>query len=76
MAPVKLTIVGDPLELTVSQCTWCANRSPDGTRCKAYPKGIPVELLFNEHDHRTPFPGDNGILYQPVQLGLAQRGAA
>jgi hypothetical protein len=73
MAPVKFTIVGNPSDLTVSQCTFCAHRSPDGTRCRAFPNGIPVEILFNEHDHSTAFQGDNGILYQPIQLGEAQK---
>jgi hypothetical protein len=71
MAPVKFTIVGNPTDLTVSQCTFCAHRSPDGTKCRAYPNGIPVEILFNEHDHSAAYQGDNGILYQPVQLGEA-----
>jgi len=66
---VKFTIVGKPNDLRVSQCTFCAHRSPDGTRCKAYPKSIPVELLYNEHDHRLEFPGDNGVRYQPIILG-------
>jgi len=70
---VKFTIVGNPNELKVSQCTFCAHRSPDGTRCKAYPSGIPVELLYNEHDHRMAFPGDNGIRYQPIILGNSGR---
>jgi hypothetical protein len=73
VAAVKFTIVGHPNELKVSQCTFCSHRSPDGTRCKAYPSGIPVELLYNEHDHRTAFPGDNGIRYQPIILGHTGR---
>jgi len=73
MAPVKFKIVGNPADLRVSQCTFCAHRSPDATRCKAYPKGIPVEILFNEHDHCEAFPGDNGIRYQPIQLGFAKK---
>ena len=73
MAPVNFTIVGNPSDLTVSQCTFCAHRSPDGTKCRAYPNGIPVEILFNEHDHFTPFQGDNGILYEPIQLGEAEK---
>jgi hypothetical protein len=71
MAAVQFTIVGKPNELKVSQCTFCANRSPDGTACKAFPTGIPVELLYNEHDHRMEFPGDNGVRYQPIILGHA-----
>jgi hypothetical protein len=68
---VKFTIVGNPNELKVSQCTFCAHRSPDGTACKAFPNGIPVELLYNEHDHRLEFAGDNGVRYQPIILGRA-----
>jgi len=71
MAPVNFTIVGNPTDLTVSQCTFCAHRSPDGAKCRAYPNGIPVEILFNEHDHSVAYQGDNGVLYQPVQLGEA-----
>ena len=73
MAPANFTIVGNPSDLTVSQCTFCAHRSPDGAKCRAYPNGIPVEILFNEHDHSTPFQGDNGIFYEPIQLGEAEK---
>ena len=71
MAPVKFTIVGKPGDLMVSQCTFCAHRSPDATQCKAFPSGIPVKLLYNEHDHTTPYEGDNGVHYQAVELGAA-----
>ncbi len=73
MPPVMFTIVGNPCDLVVSQCTFCANRSPDGTRCKAFPKGIPTDVLHNRHDHSDPYPGDSGIRYQPVQLGLGEK---
>lgn len=73
MNRVKLTIVGDPIDLRVSQCTFCTHRSPDGTRCKAYPKGIPVEILYNLHDHAREFPGDGGLRYQPIVLGHTER---
>jgi len=33
--------------------------------CDAYPNGIPPAILSWEHDHRTRFPGDNGILFEP-----------
>jgi hypothetical protein len=68
MGPIKFTIVGSPGDLTVSQCTFCAHRSPDATTCKAFPKGIPVKILKNEHDHTLPFEGDSGIRYAPVRL--------
>jgi len=34
--------------------------------CKAFPNGIPDAILTNQHDHRKPFDGDNGIRFQPL----------
>lgn len=76
MAPVKFTIVGNPGDLKVSQCTFCTHRSPDATKCKAFPSGIPTELLYNEHDHSLPYEGDKGIRYQAVELGAARKAAS
>jgi len=33
--------------------------------CKAFPEGIPEEILLGEHKHRRPFKGDNGIRFAP-----------
>jgi hypothetical protein len=33
--------------------------------CKAYPDGIPKAIIGYDHDHRTPFEGDNGTQYDP-----------
>jgi len=35
--------------------------------CKAYPKGIPEKIITGEHDHTKPFPGDNGIQFEPIE---------
>jgi hypothetical protein len=73
MPPVMFTIVGNPADMTISQCTFCALRSPDATNCRAFPEGIPVEIITNEHDHTVKFPGDNGILYKPVELAYRKK---
>jgi len=36
-------------------------------KCKAYPDGIPREILIMEEDHRQPLPEDNGIQYEPEE---------
>lgn len=52
--------------MTGSQCQSCKNYL--GLRqCTAYPKEIPAKIFFNEHDHRKPFKGDNGIRYEPIK---------
>ena len=35
--------------------------------CEAYPKKIPPEIITGEHDHTKPFPGDNGIQFEPIE---------
>jgi hypothetical protein len=50
------------------QCIQCAHfdfDSVDRMRCRAFPRGIPAEILENKIDHRHPFPGDKGIQYRP-----------
>ena len=47
------------------QCNSCKNVIT-WKNCKAFPQGIPEELLEGKWDHTEPYPGDNGILYDPV----------
>jgi hypothetical protein len=34
-------------------------------RCTAYPEEIPSAILKNLHDHREPYPDDNGVRFEP-----------
>lgn len=46
-----------------TQCSSCKHILP-GCKCKAFPDGIFNAILTGSHDHRTPYKGDNGILYE------------
>jgi hypothetical protein len=47
------------------QCVFCKNYNSE-LKCKAFPDGIPEEILTGEHDHTEPFEGDNGIRFEPI----------
>ena len=51
-------------------CRTCKHWRRDdfsGFTCNAFPDGIPDAILESDHDHRKPYPGDNGIRYEPVK---------
>lgn len=51
-----------------SQCEHCkhwADRLKRRKVCSAFPSGIPDEIFWWEFDHRNPYPGDNGIRFEP-----------
>ena len=43
---------------------------PFSLKCKAFPNGLPDTIRQGRWDHREPFEGDNGILYEPVDPSL------
>lgn len=54
-----------PLRNKAGQCATCQNYILRTTTCKAFPKGIPWEILTGRFDHSLPHPEDNGIQYEP-----------
>lgn len=36
---------------------------PEAPACKAFPNGIPNEIILSRANHRKPFDGDRGILF-------------
>jgi hypothetical protein len=46
-------------------CVTCRHLNPERrTTCRAFPNGIPREILNGENDHHAPVAGDQGIQYE------------
>jgi len=58
--------VGRVEDLVWASCVSC-KRKVRGPICEAYPDGIPEEILDGRIDHKTPYPGDHGLIYLPVR---------
>jgi hypothetical protein len=46
------------------QCFSCTRLNIGHITCAAFPDGIPDPILRGTHDHRKPFAGDHGILFE------------
>ena len=58
-------------KLRPAQCLFCARHNfpalEDGTQtCTAFTRGIPDEIWTNQADHRQPFAGDGGKLFEAM----------
>lgn len=49
-------------------CMACTRYNDDGfpMTCKAYPDGIPEEVLNSSIDHREPYDDDQGIVFEQI----------
>lgn len=48
-----------------TQCPVCVHYQGE-LKCAAFPNGIPQSIITGRRDHSKPYPGDNGIRFQPV----------
>lgn len=55
----------DDLDFDDPICNKCDHKISGGVSCKAYPNGIPNEILENDVDHRKSYINDNGIVFMP-----------
>jgi hypothetical protein len=48
-------------------CVHCKHHAyKQGRTCPAFPDGIPAEIWRGDNPHTSPYPGDNGIRFEPV----------
>ncbi|MGA9139687.1 MAG: hypothetical protein WBZ29_05655 [Methanocella sp.] len=52
------------IDIPAPMCMFCRHLKYGSTRCEAFPEGIPDVILFGSHDHRLPYEGDHGILFE------------
>lgn len=60
------------LNLFSQVCCFCKHFNVDSIAdpamtCKAFPKGIPMEIWDGQNPHTAPYEGDNGIQFEKVK---------
>ena len=67
--PMRLVAFGD--------CMYCKhfnNKLKTKNVCKAFPDGVPNEILLGEIKHTKPYKGDHGIQFEPISKDKKQKG--
>ena len=49
-----------------NQCLECTHYMGE-IQCDAFPDGIPEAIITGDYDHAEPYPGDNGIQFEPME---------
>ena len=57
-----------PLQLPICyRCKHLDTEISEKVRCAAFPDSVPMEIIMSQHDHTKPYPGDNGIRFEPIE---------
>ncbi len=51
--------------MAAPQCTKCSRLEWDHA-CQAFPCGVPDEIFLGTFDHRRPYPGDGGFMFEKI----------
>ena len=54
-----MTIGGAPI------CIVCKHLEKGKLKCKAFPDKVPENIIWGRSLHTEPYPGDNGIQFEP-----------
>lgn len=49
-------------------CTFSRHLRTGGPQptCNAFPEGIPMQIWRGDNQHRTPYPGDHSMRFEPA----------